>query len=116
MGTPDGNAARRRTPMTQTLLPAPEDWHRGLAVVAHPDDIEYCGVVPEWTSAGREVSYLIATHGEAGIDAVEPAEAARIRDGEQLKSAKLAGVESVEYLDYQDGVIQGSLGLRRDIA
>jgi LmbE family N-acetylglucosaminyl deacetylase len=102
--------------MTQTLLPAPEDWRRGLAVVAHPDDIEYCGVVPAWTSAGREVSYLIVTHGEAGIDSVEPAEAARIRDGEQRKSAKLAGVESVAYLDYPDGVVQGSLGLRRDIA
>src|SRR5690242_21215009 len=108
--------ARRGSWMTQTLLPAPGDWHRGLAVVAHPDDIEYCGVVPQWTSAGREVSYLIATHGEAGIDSVEPAEAARIRDAEQRKSAKLAGVESVEYLDCPDGVVQASLGLRRDIA
>src|SRR5437588_441241 len=111
-----GTRPRRRSWMTQTLLPAPEDWRRGLAVVAHPDDIEYCGVVPEWTSAGREVSYLIATHGEAGIGSLEPAEAARIRDAEQRKSAKLAGVECVEYLDYPDGVVQASLGLRRDIA
>ena len=26
-----------------SLAPLPEDWHRALAVVAHPDDLEDCG-------------------------------------------------------------------------
>jgi LmbE family N-acetylglucosaminyl deacetylase len=102
--------------MTQTLAAAPEDWQRGLAVVAHPDDLEYCGVVPEWTSAGRVISYLIVTRGEAGIAALEPADAVLTRAAEQRKSAELAGVDLIEYLDYPDGVIQPSLALRRDIA
>jgi len=102
--------------MTQTLAAAPEDWQRGLAVVAHPDDLEYCSVVPEWTSAGRVISYLIVTRGEAGIGAIAPADAVLIRAAEQRKSAELAGVDLVEYLSYPDGVIQPSLELRRDIA
>ncbi len=27
--------------MTEQLSPMPEDWQRALAVVAHPDDLEY---------------------------------------------------------------------------
>ena len=41
-----------------------------LAVVAHPDDLEYgaAALVARWTRAGAEVVYLLATRGEAGID------------------------------------------------
>ena len=47
----------------------PEDWDRALAVVAHPDDMEYgasCAVA-KWTAAGKQVAYLLVTRGEAGI-------------------------------------------------
>ncbi|HEC10546.1 MAG TPA: PIG-L family deacetylase, partial [Acidimicrobiales bacterium] len=27
--------------MTQELAPLPEDWGRAVAIVAHPDDLEY---------------------------------------------------------------------------
>ncbi|MEU0062797.1 PIG-L family deacetylase, partial [Streptomyces albidoflavus] len=27
--------------MAEQLAPMPEDWQRALAVVAHPDDLEY---------------------------------------------------------------------------
>ncbi|MGW3276153.1 PIG-L family deacetylase, partial [Streptomyces kronopolitis] len=52
------------------LSPMPKDWQRALAVVAHPDDLEYgaAAAIAEWTAAGREVSYLLVTRGEAGID------------------------------------------------
>lgn len=37
-----------------------DDWSRCLAVVAHPDDIEYgmSMAVPRWTSEGRWVGFF----------------------------------------------------------
>ena len=52
------------------LARMPHDWSRALAVVAHPDDLEYgaAGAVAAWTDAGKDVRYLLVTRGEAGID------------------------------------------------
>ncbi|MFG2330777.1 PIG-L deacetylase family protein [Streptomyces sp. NPDC048604] len=100
------------------LAPMPEDWRRALAVVAHPDDLEYgcAAAVAHWTDGGREVAYLLATRGEAGIDTLDPAACAPLREAEQRASAAVVGVETVEFLDHRDGVIQYGLDLRRDIA
>ena len=56
------------------LEPLPEDWDRALAVVAHPDDLEYgaSAAVARWTAAGKDVRYVLATRGEAGIDSMPP--------------------------------------------
>src|SRR3712207_9241594 len=56
-------------------LPMPDDWQRALVVAAHPDDIEYglAAAVAAWTAAGKEVHYLLATRGEAGVGGVPPA-------------------------------------------
>ncbi|EST37881.1 hypothetical protein N566_10560 [Streptomycetaceae bacterium MP113-05] len=96
----------------------PQDWARALAVVAHPDDLEYgaAAAVAEWTAGGREVAYLLATRGEAGIDSMAPEEAARVREAEQQASASVVGASRVEFLDHRDGVVQEGLSLRRDIA
>ncbi|MEE9149256.1 MAG: PIG-L deacetylase family protein [Candidatus Tectomicrobia bacterium] len=101
-----------------TLLPVPEDWDTALAVVAHPDDLEYGGAsaIARWTSQGKTVVYLIATRGEAGIDAMRPEEAGPLREAEERQSAKVVGVDTVEFLDYPDGVVEYGLPLRRDIA
>lgn len=99
------------------LEPMPEDWRRALAVVAHPDDLEYgcAAAVAVWTRAGREVSYLLATRGEAGIDTLDPEKAAPLRAREQRAGAAAVGVSSVEFLDHADGVIEYGPRLRRDI-
>jgi LmbE family N-acetylglucosaminyl deacetylase len=47
---------------------------------------------------------------------MEPAEAARVRTAEQRDSAKVVGVDEVEFLDHRDGVLEYGLALRRDIA
>jgi LmbE family N-acetylglucosaminyl deacetylase len=101
-----------------TLEPVPDDWERALAVVAHPDDMEYgaAAAVAHWTASGKRVSYLLVTRGEAGIDALEPGECARVREAEERASAAIVGVESVEFLDHPDGLIEYGLALRRDIA
>ncbi|WP_371619174.1 PIG-L deacetylase family protein [Streptomyces sp. NBC_00454] len=100
------------------LEPMPTDWQRALAVVAHPDDLEYgcAAAIADWTDGGREVVYLLATRGEAGIDTIDPVACAPLREAEQRASAAVVGVSTVEFLDYRDGVIEYNLALRRDIA
>jgi LmbE family N-acetylglucosaminyl deacetylase len=101
-----------------SLAPLPEDWQRALAVVAHPDDLEYgaASAVARWTSQGKQVQYLLVTRGEAGIDAMEPAEVGVLREVEERQSAAVVGVDTVEFLGYPDGVVEYGLPLRRDIA
>ncbi|MFF8979958.1 PIG-L deacetylase family protein [Streptomyces cellulosae] len=105
-------------PTISQLQPMPDDWQRALAVVAHPDDLEYgcAAAVAAWTDAGREVSYVLATRGEAGIDTLEPARCAPLRELEQRASAAVVGVSDVAFLDHRDGVIEYGPALRRDIA
>jgi LmbE family N-acetylglucosaminyl deacetylase len=100
------------------LLPFPDDWERCLAIVAHPDDIEYgiAMAVARWTSEGRDVRYVLATRGEAGIDGMHPDEAGPLREVEQRHAAVVVGVDVVEFLDHRDGVVEYGLGLRRDLA
>lgn len=99
------------------LQPMPEDWTRALAIVAHPDDMEYGagGAVAAWTAQGKEVAYLMVSRGEAGIDGMTPEECAPVREAEQIASAAAVGVSTVEFLDHKDGVIQNGIELRRDL-
>ena len=102
----------------QALLALDEEWQTALAVVAHPDDLEYgaASAVSKWTSEGKTVAYLLATRGEAGIDGMLPDEARKVRSQEEIEGAKVVGVDTVEFLDYTDGVVEYGLPLRRDIA
>jgi LmbE family N-acetylglucosaminyl deacetylase len=100
------------------LAQLPRDWSRALAVVAHPDDLEYgaAAAVAAWTGAGKDVRYLLVTRGEAGIAGLPPAECAPVREAEQQAAAEAVGVSVVEYLDHRDGVVEYGPALRRDIA
>ncbi|GHG82636.1 PIG-L deacetylase family protein [Streptomyces griseocarneus] len=104
--------------MTEQLAEMPADWRRALAIVAHPDDLEYgaSAAVATWTDDGRECAYLLASFGEAGIDGIGPAEAAPLREREQRASAAVVGVTSVEFLGHLDGVIEYGIPLRREFA
>jgi LmbE family N-acetylglucosaminyl deacetylase len=97
---------------------ADDDFRRVLCVVAHPDDMEYgtSSAVAAWTARGVEVAYLLLTRGEAGIDGSRPESTARLRSDEQVAASVAVGVSEVEFLDHPDGVLEYSLGLRRDIA
>jgi LmbE family N-acetylglucosaminyl deacetylase len=102
-----------------TLEPVPEDWERCLAVVAHPDDLEYgaAAAIARWTAQGKTVVEVLATRGEAGIATMAPDEAARVRSAEQEASAAIVGAEAVEFLSgHADGVLTYGLDLRRDLA
>jgi LmbE family N-acetylglucosaminyl deacetylase len=96
----------------------PEDWERLVAVVAHPDDLEYgaASAVARWTGQGKQVTYVLATSGEAGIDGMNPAEANPLREEEEHRSAAVVGVTEVEFLGLSDGLLEYGVPLRRRIA
>ncbi|MFF6815596.1 PIG-L deacetylase family protein [Streptomyces sp. NPDC012403] len=100
------------------LRPMPDDWRRALAVVAHPDDLEYgcSAAVASWVADGRQITYVLATRGEAGMDTMTPERARSLREAEQRAAAAVVGVRAVEFLDHRDGVIEYGIPLRRDIA
>lgn len=100
------------------MQPMPEDWERAVAVVAHPDDLEYglASAVARWTGQGRHVSYVLATSGEAGIEGMDPERAGPLREEEERRSAALVGVTEVEFLGHADGLIEYGVPLRRSIA
>jgi LmbE family N-acetylglucosaminyl deacetylase len=97
--------------------PFPEDWQRAVAVVAHPDDLEYglASAVGRWTAQGREVTYVLATRGEAGIDGMAPEATGPLRDEEERRSAAIVGVSHVEFLGHPDGAVEYGIDLRRDL-
>jgi LmbE family N-acetylglucosaminyl deacetylase len=88
-----------------------------MAVVAHPDDIEYgtASAVARWTDQGKRITYLLATRGEAGINGMHPDEAGPLREAEERAGAREVGVDVVEFLDHRDGVVEAGPVLRRDI-
>ncbi|GAA4640483.1 PIG-L family deacetylase [Actinoallomurus vinaceus] len=96
----------------------PEDWQRALAVVAHPDDLEYgaASAIARWTAQGKTVIEVLGTRGEAGIASMDPATTGRLRSAEQVAAACEVGVEVVEFLDHPDGILEYGLPLRRDLA
>jgi LmbE family N-acetylglucosaminyl deacetylase len=100
------------------MEPMPEDWERAVAVVAHPDDLEYgtASAIARWTAQGKEVTYVLVTAGEAGIDGMAPEEAGPLRQEEERRSAAVVGVHGVEFLGHADGLVEMGLALRRDIA
>ena len=98
--------------------PLPEDWQTALAVVAHPDDIEYgaAAAVARWTGQGKRIVYCMVTSGEAGIDGMHPDEAGPAREAEEIASAGVVGVEEVEFLRQPDGILEYGVPLRRLLA
>jgi LmbE family N-acetylglucosaminyl deacetylase len=94
-----------------------EDWERGLAVVAHPDDMEYgaAAAVARWTGQGKAVSYVLVSDGEAGISTMAPDVVGPLRRDEQRASCAAVGVSDIEFLGWPDGRIVEGLELRGDL-
>jgi LmbE family N-acetylglucosaminyl deacetylase len=100
-----------------SLRPLREDWERALCVVAHPDDMEFgaAAAVARWTGQGKQVVYCMVTSGEAGIDGMDPDESRRVREAEQVESARVVGVDVVDFLHEPDGILEYGVALRRTI-
>jgi LmbE family N-acetylglucosaminyl deacetylase len=90
-----------------------------LVVAAHPDDIEFgcAGTVARWVQEGAHVTYALLTNGAAGSSdpAMTRARLAELRAAEQRASAKVVGVDAVEFLGYEDGLLVPSLEVREQV-
>jgi LmbE family N-acetylglucosaminyl deacetylase len=90
-----------------------------LLIVAHPDDIEFSagGAAAVWSDAGHRVVYVIITDGSAGSNDpdVRREDLVVRRQHEQRAAAAHVGVHEVRFLGYQDGMLQPTLELRREL-
>ena len=90
-----------------------------MAIVAHPDDIEYgcSGTLARWAKAGSKTYYVLCTSGDVGIatEGMTKARAAEIREEEQRNAAAIAGAAEVVFLREPDGMLQPTLELRKKL-
>ncbi len=96
-----------------------KETERVMVITAHPDDAEFTvsGAVARWTQEGKTVIYVICTDGSRGSNdpQVRPEQLVGIRRAEQEAAARILGVEEVVYLGYEDGSLEPTLALRRDL-
>ena len=90
-----------------------------MAIVAHPDDIEFScvGTLARWALAGARVSYVLCTSGDVGIDTpgMSKALATEIREAESKEAARIARATEVIFLREPDGMLQATMELRRKL-
>ena len=90
-----------------------------MAIVAHPDDIEFScvGTLARWAKAGARISYVLCTSGDVGIDELGMTRdrATEIREAESLAAAEVAGVKEVIFLREPDGLLEPTLALRKKL-
>ena len=90
-----------------------------MIIVAHPDDAEFsmAGTVALWTAAGCRVTYVLCTDGNVGTH--EPGmtheRLAVIRRAEQRAACARLGVADVVFLGHDDGTLEPTLSLRREL-
>jgi LmbE family N-acetylglucosaminyl deacetylase len=95
---------------------------RVLSIHAHPDDQEFTvgGTLAKWAHAGSTIITVCITSGGGGSNEYTPASMTRealvlIREDEQRQACRVLGVSEVVYLGYQDGMLEPSIGLRREL-
>ena len=98
---------------------APE---RVMSIHAHPDDQEFTvgGTLAKWARAGSTIVTVCITSGNAGSNEHTPPEMTRallapIREEEQRNACRMLGISDVIFLRYEDGVLEPSIALRRDL-
>jgi len=87
-----------------------------LSIQAHPDDTDFFagGTVAKLTKQGSKVVYLTVTNGSMGTanPDLKPEDLTEVRRKEQMRAAKVLGVEDVVFLNYNDSELYPSLELR----
>lgn len=95
---------------------------RVLSIHAHPDDQEFtvAGTLAKWARAGSTIVTVCLTSGNAGSNESTPPSMTRealapIREAEQRDACRVLGIAEVIFLGYEDGVLEPSIALRRDL-
>jgi len=90
-----------------------------MAIVAHPDDIEYscAGTMARWAQAGTQIVYVLCTSGDVGIatPGMTHQQATEIREAEAREAARITGVKEIVFLGEPDGLLQPTLELRKKL-
>src|SRR5262245_55620220 len=95
---------------------------RVMSIHAHPDDQEFtiAGTLAKWARAGSEIVTVCLTSGDAGSNDSTPSDMTReklapIRQAEQRRACQVLGIKECLFLGYEDGALQPSIALRRDL-
>ena len=92
---------------------------KALVFTPHPDDAELSGgaTMAKWASEGTEVILCVVTNGAMGSNdpSVGREELIATRQAEQRAAAEMLGVSEVVFLGYEDGYVEDSHELRRDM-
>jgi LmbE family N-acetylglucosaminyl deacetylase len=90
-----------------------------LVIGAHADDIDVTagGSVALWAKTGAHIEYLILTDGSKGSanKDMTSAQLTATRQTEQKAAADTLGAHDVHFLDYEDGMLEVTMDLKRDI-
>ena len=102
------------------MQPIPDNEIKKVLVVsAHPDDSDFgaSGTIASWISQGIQVSYCICTNGDQGGEesGIPVEEMPATRQREQRAAGAAIGVTDITFLNYRDGSLEPTLGLRKDI-
>lgn len=96
-----------------------EEIERALVVFAHPDDAEFgsAGTSAKLAREGKDVYYVVVTDGSKGSSdpEVTPAQLIQTRRDEQCEAARVVGVRDVDFLNFEDGMLEPSLDVRKAI-
>jgi LmbE family N-acetylglucosaminyl deacetylase len=99
--------------------PAPK---RAMSIHAHPDDQEFTvgGTLAKWARADCDIVTVCITRGGAGSNKFTPPDMTRealvsIREDEQREACRILGVKETIFLDYEDGMLEPSIALRREL-
>jgi LmbE family N-acetylglucosaminyl deacetylase len=109
-----------QVPRAAILRPQEPEGQRVLVVMAHPDDGEFnCGgTIARWARSGKEIYYCVVTDGNSGSSdpTMTPERLVALRHEEHKAAARTLGAREAIFLHYQDGLLEPTLELRRDIA
>ncbi len=115
-GGPEHGARKRRS------AKEPSAPSCAMSIHAHPDDQEFTvgGTLAKWARAGSRIVTVCITSGGAGSNEWTPPDATReglatLREEEQRRACQVLGVAEVVFLGYEDGVLEPSIALRRDL-
>ncbi len=90
-----------------------------MVVAPHPHDAEYAiaGKVAQWKREGKETVFVVCTSGEKGTSDPNkhPGPLAKIREEEQVASAKLLGVSKLVLLRHPDLGLEETPEFRHEI-
>ncbi|MSQ28561.1 MAG: PIG-L family deacetylase [Dehalococcoidia bacterium] len=100
----------------------PDPPSRVMSIHAHPDDQEFSvgATLAKWARAGSHIVTVCITSGNAGSNQFTPLTMTRealapIREEEQRNACRVLGVADVEFLRYDDGMLEPTVQLRREL-